>query len=70
MLWMSALLVTISRIPPNPLGGSLQGGEDIPYNSRGKFGTSRAMDGNTLLAWYLTLGGRAEEETFWADDKS
>ena len=70
LLWMSALLVTIARLPPITLCEPLQGGKDIPCNSRGKLGTSRAMDGNTLLAWYLILGGRAEEETFWADDKS
>ena len=28
------------------------------------------MDGNTLLAWCVIMGGRVEEETFWADDKS
>ena len=70
LLWMSALLVTIVRLPPNPFGGSLQVGEDIPCNLRGKLGASCAIDGNILLAWYLTLGGCAEEETFWADDKS
>ena len=28
------------------------------------------MDGNTLLAWYVIMGGRVEEETLWADVKS
>jgi len=70
LLWMSTLLVTVTRLPHNPLSGSLQGSEDIPYKSCGRFGTSRTMDSNILLAWYLTLGGQVEEETFWADDKS
>ena len=67
VLWMSALLVTVARLPPNP-NGHPQGG--IGHISHGRLGTSRTADGNILLAWYLTLGGHAEDETFWADDKS
>ena len=52
-LWMSALLVTIARLPyPNRF---------LPH---GRLGVSRASDGNILLAWYVVLGGRVEEETF------
>jgi len=65
MLWMSALLVKMARLPP---GSYPQGG--IDHASHGRLGASRAMDGNILLAWYLTLGGRVEEETLWADNKS
>ena len=58
MLWMSTLLVATARLPyPDSF---------VP---RGRFGISRASDGNILLAWYVILGGRVQEETFWADDK-
>ena len=67
MLWMSALLVAVARLSPNP-DGYPQGG--IAPVFHGRLGTSRTMDGNILLAWYLILGGHVEEETFWADDKS
>ena len=58
MLWMSTLLVTATRLPyPDKF---------VPH---GRFGISHASDGNILLACYVVLGGRVEEETFWVDDK-
>ena len=68
MLWMSGLFVAIARLSPNPSDPYPR--EGLAYSIHGRLGTSRAMDGNILLAWYVTLGGLVEEETFWADDKS
>jgi hypothetical protein len=63
-LWMSTLFVDLSRVDPNPILAS--------YESYLSVATAdhRAAISNTLLMWYMFLGGRAEEETIWAVDKS
>jgi hypothetical protein len=63
-LWMSTLFVDLTRVGPNPILKS--------YKSYLSVATAdhQAMISNTLLMWYMFLGGRVEEETFWAVDKS
>jgi hypothetical protein len=63
-LWMSTLFVDLTRVGPNPILASYES-----YLSMAT-GDHRAAIANALLMWYMFLGGRAEEETIWAVDKS
>jgi hypothetical protein len=63
-LWMSTLFVDLTRVSPNPVLKS--------YESYLSAATAdhQGLIANTLLMWYMLLGGHVEEETFWAIDKS
>lgn len=63
-LWMSELFVDFARAGPNPTLKSFRSYITAAVTNH------RAMIANVLLVWYLFLGGRIEEETFWAMDKS
>ena len=63
-LWMSNLFVDLTRVGPNPILKSYES-----YLSAA-VANHQATIANTLLMWYMFLGGHAEEETFWAADKS
>jgi hypothetical protein len=63
-LWMSTLFVDLTRVGPNPILGSYE-----PYLGVA-IADHRSVIANTLLMWYMLLGGHVEEETFWAIDKS
>jgi hypothetical protein len=64
LLWMSDLFVDLTRVGPNPILKS--------YESYLSLATAdhQAVVANTLVMWYMFLGGHVEEETFWAIDKS
>jgi len=64
LLWMSNLFVDVTRKGPNPALQSYESYLSAAVTNH------RAMIANTLLLWYMLLGGRVEEETFWATDKS
>jgi hypothetical protein len=64
LLWMSNLLVDLTRVGPNPILKSYQSYLSIATNNH------QAAIANTLLMWHMFLGGCIEEETFWAVDKS
>ena len=63
-LWVSNLLVDLTHTGPNPILRS--------YSSylSAAFTGHQAVIANTLLMWYMFLGGHVEEETVWAVDKS
>jgi hypothetical protein len=63
-LWMSTLFVDLTCVGPNLTLAS--------YKSYLSMATSdhQAVIANTLLMWYMFLGGHVEEETLWAVDKS
>jgi hypothetical protein len=63
-LWMSNLFVDLTRVGPNPILDSFESYLGMVTNDR------QGMIANTLLMWYMFLGGHVEEETFWAVDKS
>ena len=63
-LWVSNLLVDLIRLGPNPTLRSYDA-----YLSAAVTG-HQPMIANTLIVWYVLLGGNVEEETFWAIDKS
>jgi len=64
LLWTSNLFVDLTRLGPNPILGSYESYLSAAVTNH------RATIANTLLVWYMFLGGRVEEETFWATDKS
>ena len=64
LLWMSNLFVDLTREGPNPIMKSYESYLSAAVTNH------RGMIANILLMWYLFLGGRVEEETFWAVDKS
>ena len=64
LLWMSNLFVDLTRVGPNPTLESYES-----YISAATANHHPAI-ANTLLVWYMLLGGHVEEETFWAIDKS
>ena len=64
LLWASNLFVDLTRMGPNPILGSYES-----YLSAA-IANHRATISNILLMWHMFLGGRVEEETFWAIDKS
>jgi len=64
LLWMSNLFVDMIRVGP-----------DLTLKSYGSYLSAAVIDhkaaiANILLAWYISMGGQVEEETFWAIDKS
>jgi hypothetical protein len=63
-LWVSNMFVDLTRVGPNPTLRS--------YDSylSAAFTNHQATIANTLLVWYMFLGGYVEEETIWAFDKS
>jgi hypothetical protein len=63
-LWMSNLFVDLTRVGPNPILASYES-----YLSVAVANDQPAI-ANTLLMWYMFLGGHVEEKTFWAADKS
>jgi hypothetical protein len=63
-LWISNLFVDVTCTGPTPTLGSYES-----YLSAA-FTNHRPMIANTLLMWYIFLGGHVEEETIWAVDKS
>jgi len=63
-LWMSNLFVDLARVGPNPTLRSYEAYLSAAVTNH------QAMIANILLVWYMFLGGHAEEETFWAVDKS
>ena len=62
--WMSTLFVDVTRAGPNPTMKSYR-----PYLDAATTDDQPRI-ANTLLMWYIFLGGYVEEDTFWADDKS
>jgi len=64
LLWMSNLFVDLTRIGQNPTLRSYESYISIASADH------RAAIANTLVMWYMFLGGHVEEETFWAIDKS
>ena len=64
LLWASNLFVDFTNVEPNPILGSYESYLSAAVNNH------RATIANTLLMWYMFLGGRVEGETFWATDKS
>jgi hypothetical protein len=63
-MWISNLHVDITRTGFNPPARiTLSRTENITP-------LGYATDANTILSWFISLGGPVKEETFWADDKS
>ena len=63
-LWVTNLLVDATRAGPNPTLRSYQSYLNTAATNH------HAIIANTLLMWYMFLGGHVEEETFWAVDRS
>jgi len=63
-LWMSNLFVDLTRVGPNPTLKSYESYLSAAVTN------NKTVIANTLLMWYMFLGGHVEEETFWAVDKS
>jgi hypothetical protein len=63
-MWLSNLHVDLAWVDPDSTTHT--------YLSKTNVITplGRASDANSLLSWYIFLGGPVQEETFWADDKS
>ena len=64
LLWMSDLFVDLTRVDPNSTLHSHQSCFSAAIANH------RPMIANTLLVWCVLFGGRIEEETSWAVDKS
>ena len=64
LLWMSNLFVDLTRMGPNPFLQSYESYLSAAITNH------QAMIADTLLMWYMSLGGCIEEETSWAIDKS
>ena len=62
--WLSNLFVELTRVGPNP---TLKSCEDLLLTA-GR--NCKPIIADTLLMWYMFLGGRVEEETFWTADRS
>jgi len=63
-LWLSNLFVDLVRAGPIPIMRFYKSYLTIAETNH------QAMIANTLLVWYMILGGHVEEETTWAVDKS
>ena len=63
-LWVTNLLMDATRAGPNPTLRSYQSYLNAAATNH------HAIIANTLLMWYMFLGGHVEEETFWAVDRS
>ena len=76
ILWVSNLFLDLTRVGPlNPILRSFRLHFDVVIaNHQAYFSVAianhQAMIANTLLMWYMLLGGSVEDETFWATDKS
>ena len=64
LLWMSNLFVDLVCVGPTPILRSYESYLSVAVANH------RPMIANTLLMWSMLMGGRVEEETFWAADKS
>ena len=64
LLWASNLLIDMSSTGKNPNLGSHRSYLNIALKNQS------AIIANVLLMWYMFLGGRVDEETFWAADKT
>jgi len=62
MLWMSSLFVELTHVGLNPILKSYWSYLSIANTNH------KPMIINTLLVWYMLLGGHVEEEAFWADN--
>jgi hypothetical protein len=62
-LWMSNLFVDLTCMGPNPTLKSYPSYLSVAFTDH------QAMIADTLLMWYMFLGGYVEEETMWAVDK-
>ena len=62
-LWMSNLLVDVTHAGPNPILKSCQSYFSAAITNH------QVIIANTLLMWYIFLGGHVEEETLWAANK-
>jgi hypothetical protein len=63
-IWISNLYIDFIRAGSSPATSiALSRTKDITP-------LGHAIDANTILSWFISLGGPVEEETFWADDKS
>jgi hypothetical protein len=62
-LWMSNLFVDLTRLGPNPTLRSYNSYLSIAFTGH------QPAIANTLLIWYMFLGGHVEDETIWAFDK-
>ena len=63
-LWLSNLLVDLIGASPTAMLREYKCDPTVAKTNH------RPTIANALIAWYLHLGGNAEEETFWAVDKS
>ena len=63
LLWVSNLLVDMTRVGPNPTLGSYESYLGVAIANH------HAIIANTFLMWYMFLGGHVEE-TFWVADRS
>jgi len=63
-LWMSNLLVDLTHVGPNPILHSY-----LSYIGAAK-ANHQGVIANTLLMWYMFLGGQIKEEVPWVVDKS
>ena len=63
-LWVSNLFVDLSHVGPKPIM------ETCGYLLDAARTNHQATDANILLMWYMFLGGRVEEESVWAVNKS
>ena len=64
LLWVSNLFVDLALVGPNPILHYYPGYLSAAYSDH------QAVIANTLLVWYLLLGGHVEEGKLWAIDKS
>jgi len=64
LLWASNLFLDFTNVEQNPILGSYESYLSAAVNNH------RPTIANTLLVWYMFLGGGVEGETFWATDKS
>jgi hypothetical protein len=63
-MWMSNLHVDVART------GLIPHARTTLSTTKGITPLGHAIDANTILSRFISLGGLVEEETFWADDKS
>ena len=64
LVWMSNFFVELTHVQPIPVLGSYASYLSVAITDH------QPTIANVLLMWYMFLGGRVEEETFWAADKS
>lgn len=64
LLWVSNLLVDMTRVGPNPNLESHRSHLNVAITNQS------GIIANVLLMWYMFLGGHVEEETFWVVEKA